>query len=65
MRGGVQWSTAEVIDEEIREIINTQYARAMKILRDKKGFLEKAAALLLKKEKIDGEELKALMADGG
>ena len=47
----------------IEIIINTQYARALDFLRGKKQFLEKAARILLEKEKIDGEELKALMAE--
>lgn len=54
-------ATAELIDDEVREIISTQYARALDILRGKKQFLEKVARILLEKEKIDGEELKALM----
>ena len=63
-QGAAEYSeaTAELIDDEVREIINTQYARALDILRGKKQFLEKAALILLEKEKIDGEELKALMA---
>ncbi|MFH1992521.1 MAG: ATP-dependent zinc metalloprotease FtsH [Pseudomonadota bacterium] len=56
-------ATAELIDEEVREIISTQYARALEILRGKKQLLEKAALVLLEKEKIDGAELKALMAE--
>ncbi len=64
-QGAAEYSeaTAELIDDEVREIINTQYARALDILRGKKQFLEKAARILLEKEKIDGEELKALMAE--
>jgi cell division protease FtsH len=64
-QGTVEYSeaTAELIDNEVREIINTQYARALDILRGKKQFLEKAAHVLLEKEKIDGEELKTLMAE--
>jgi cell division protease FtsH len=57
-------STAELIDQEVRHIISQQYAKAQEILKDKKEVLLKGAELLLEKEKIDGEELKALM-DGG
>jgi len=56
-------ATAELIDDEVREIISTQYARALEILRGKKKFLEKTARVLLEKEKIDGTDLKALMAE--
>ena len=60
-------ATAEVIDSEVREIINEQYARAVKILREKKDILEKGVKILLEKEKMEGEELKALLeeAPGG
>jgi len=54
-------TTAEMIDEEIREIIATDYDRALAILKDKEAVLRQGAMLLLEKEKIEGEELKALM----
>jgi cell division protease FtsH len=61
--GAVEYSeaTAEIIDNEVREIISTQYARALEILEGKKDILKKGAALLLEKEKIDGNDLKAMM----
>ena len=64
-QGAAEYSeaTAKLIDDEVREIINTQYGRALDILRGKKEFLEKAAGVLLEKEKIGGEELKAMMAE--
>ncbi|MFO7740444.1 MAG: ATP-dependent zinc metalloprotease FtsH [Desulfatiglandaceae bacterium] len=54
-------STAELIDNEVREIIREQYARALEILTGQKDILKKGADLLLEKEKIEGEELKALV----
>jgi cell division protease FtsH len=51
-----------MIDQEIREIISSEYTRALDILKSKQDILEKGAQLLLEKEKIDGEEIKALMA---
>jgi len=54
-------ATAEAIDEEIKTIISTEYAKALEILRSKKDILQKGAELLLEKEKIEGTELKALM----
>ena len=54
-------ATAEMIDGEVRNIISTQYARALEILEGKKEILNRGAALLLEKEKIDGDELKAIM----
>jgi cell division protease FtsH len=63
MQGGNEYSeaTAEMIDKEIKEIISVQYKRALDILREKKEVMDKGAEVLLEKEKIDGEELKALM----
>jgi len=54
-------ATAETIDNEVREIINEQYSKALAILQEKKDILKKEARLLLDKEKIEGEELKSLM----
>ena len=54
-------ATAEAIDEEIKTIISTEYAKALEILKSKKDILQKGAELLLEKEKIEGAELKALM----
>jgi cell division protease FtsH len=63
MQGGGEYSeaTSEMIDKEIKEIISVQYKRAVDILQGKKDVMDKGAEVLLEKEKIDGEELKALM----
>ncbi|HHO75513.1 MAG TPA: ATP-dependent metallopeptidase FtsH/Yme1/Tma family protein [Deltaproteobacteria bacterium] len=53
--------TARSIDNEIRLIIQAQYKEALSILQEKKEILIKGAAILLEKEKIDGEEIRALM----
>jgi len=57
----VSESTAELIDSEIKAIINAQYQVALQILKSRKSVLEKGAEMLLEKEKIEGSELKALM----
>jgi cell division protease FtsH len=54
-------ATAELIDQEVRDIITTQYAAARDILRDKRDILDEAAQALLEKEVIGGDELKKLM----
>jgi cell division protease FtsH len=54
-------ATAELIDSEVRVIINEQYSKALEILRGNESLLKEGAELLLKKEKIEGAELKALM----
>lgn len=63
MQGGGEYSeaTAEMIDKEIKDIISVQYKRAVDILQEKKDVMDKGAEVLLEKEKIDGEELKALV----
>ncbi len=65
MEGAVEYSeaTAELIDSEVRDIINQQYAKALEILKQNWEVLNKGAWLLLEKEKIDGTELKALMGE--
>jgi len=54
-------ATAEMIDTEIKDIISVQYKRALDILGEKKDVMDRGAKVLLEKEKIDGEELKALL----
>ena len=65
MQGPGEYSeaTAKLIDEEVREIIEQEFSRALEILNKRKNILEKGALLLLDKEKIDGDELKALMEE--
>ena len=53
-------ATAELIDAEIKEIIQAQYTVALDILRGKRSLLEKGAVLLLEKETITGTELQEL-----
>jgi cell division protease FtsH len=56
-------ATAEMIDAEIQEIIAHEYNRALEILKSRENVLKKGAQLLLEKEKIEGNELQALMRD--
>jgi cell division protease FtsH len=57
-------STAALIDEEVKAILAAQFEQASAILEGKRTVLDKGAKLLLEREKIEGEELKALMGDG-
>jgi cell division protease FtsH len=59
--GDYSEATAELIDREIKAIIDGEYGKAKSILSGKQDVLEKGAALLLQKEKIEGTELMALM----
>ena len=60
--GDYSEATAEIIDQEIRESIRREYERALAILREKREILIRGARLLLEKEKLDGEEIRALLA---
>jgi cell division protease FtsH len=59
--GDYSEATSQTIDSEIQHIISSQYKVALDILKEKKEVLAKGALLLLEKEKIDSEDLKALM----
>jgi cell division protease FtsH len=63
MRNGTEYSeaTAQLIDQEVRQIMDEQYQVAFEILKKNKDILEKAVLLLLEREKIHGDELKTLM----
>ena len=54
--------TARIIDEEVRRIIDEQYAVALSILRQNRPLLEQTAARLLVDEVIDGPALENLAA---
>ncbi|MBN2546511.1 MAG: ATP-dependent zinc metalloprotease FtsH [Spirochaetes bacterium] len=53
--------TAELIDLEIKNIIDTQYKRAIKIITENKTKLIKLADLLFEKETLDSEEIFKLL----
>jgi AFG3 family protein len=52
--------TAEIIDDEVSTLIEEQYERAKKILKDNAVGLNKLAALLLEKEVIFTEDLEKI-----
>jgi len=54
--------TAHVIDEEIRSVIDRNYERAEKILRDNMSILHAMADALMKYETIDKNQIDDLMA---
>ena len=53
--------TAHIIDEEIRIIIDTSYAKAKKILKDNVDKLHAMSRALMKYETIDHEQIKDIM----
>lgn len=52
--------TANMIDEEVRKIINDCHTKAKEIIMKRKYVLDACAALLIEKEKIGFEEFEAL-----
>ena len=52
--------TAELIDEEVKILIDEQYKRALKVLKDNAGGHEKLATRLLEKEVIFSEDLEEI-----
>jgi cell division protease FtsH len=61
-------ATAQVIDGEVQRLLLEGYNEALRILRNDRDVLEQLAQLLLQKEVVDRDELRALMgtaADGG
>jgi cell division protease FtsH len=54
--------TARMIDEEIRRIVETSYARAKKVLQDNTNILHTMADALMKYETIDEPQIRELMA---
>ena len=55
--------TARIIDEEIRNIIDSCYEEAKQIIVSRRDVLDKCCELLLEKEKIGYEEFEALFND--
>ena len=53
--------TAETIDDEVREIVETQFSRAMTLLTENMDKLELVAAALLEREVLDGKDLERIM----
>lgn len=54
-------STAEMVDKEIRRIIDEQYARARKIIEENRDKVEIMAKALLEWETLDAEQINDIM----
>ena len=57
-------ATADVVDTEVRELVETAYSRAKEIMTTHIDILHKLAQLLIEKETVDGEEFMRLFIDG-
>lgn len=56
-------STATLIDQEVKQIIDSAYTRVKEILTDNLDKLYRIADVLMEKEKIEGEEFELLMSE--
>jgi cell division protease FtsH len=61
-RGPYSEETARAIDEEVKLLVTEAHGEARRILIDKRHFLEAVARLLLEKEVMEGDELRAILA---
>ncbi|MCK5911136.1 MAG: AAA family ATPase, partial [Caulobacter sp.] len=53
-------ATSDAIDEEVRALVEAAFTRAVEILENRRGALERGARLLLEKETLDEAELAEL-----
>ncbi|MCK5944749.1 MAG: cell division protein FtsH, partial [Planctomycetes bacterium] len=61
LSGGVSERTLELIDDEVRRIVDEQYQIATQILEQQRKALDTLAEALLKYETISGEEVAAVL----
>jgi len=55
-------AVAEVVDKEIRRIVDEQYARARTVIEENRDKVEKMTKALLEWETLDSEQINAIMA---
>ena len=53
--------TSAVIDEEIENVVMSQYAKALELLKNAMPKLHEVAKILFENEKMSGEEFRNLM----
>ena len=56
-------ATADLIDSEVKAIVETAYRRAKDLVQSNINVLHACAELLLEREQIDGEDLQALLVE--
>ncbi|KAI3922013.1 hypothetical protein MKX01_005702 [Papaver californicum] len=57
-------ATADIVDSEVRELVEKAYARASLLIETHIDILHSLAQLLIEKETVDGEEFMSLFIDG-
>jgi cell division protease FtsH len=55
---------ARLIDEEVKNIIETNYKRAKEILQQNRAKIDKLAGILLQRETLEKEEIEEILSDG-
>jgi cell division protease FtsH len=63
-RGNYSGKTAQIIDEEIKRIVDESYERAREILTSKRDKLDALANALLEFETLDAEQVKEVLEHG-
>ncbi len=61
LSGGVSQRTLELIDQEVRRIVDDQYQAATRVLEDQREALDTIAEALLKYETLSGDECGAVL----
>jgi cell division protease FtsH len=54
---------ASRIDSQVREIVDTCYDEARRIIRENRAVIDRLVDLLIEKETIDGEEFRLIVAE--
>ena len=57
-------ATADIVDAEVRDLVEIAYSRAKQLITAHIDILHKLAQLLMEKETVDGEEFMSLFIDG-
>jgi cell division protease FtsH len=60
-RGSYSEETAQIIDQEIKAVIDSQYVRVLKLLEEKRDVLDTIVEVLLERETLHAEEFAMLM----
>ncbi|MDB9314859.1 ATP-dependent zinc metalloprotease FtsH3 [Spirulina sp. CS-785/01] len=53
--------TAALIDEEVRQLVDSAYQRATQVMTENRHILDRLAEMLVEKETVDAEELQELL----
>ena len=57
-------ATARVIDEQVREIVDSAYERVMRLMRQHLDDMHQIVTVLMQRETLSGEEFSTLLGGG-